>query len=122
MITLIKGAQPYLDCIMNEIDLDFLGCHVNSCFISLYTVTRHYGGREEGGWWYDWHSLEETRHVPYTDKRSYRRVVKALVEDLINSHGLGHGDIYSVNGGEAVDIYLEEVPGENQTKNRPRYE
>jgi len=24
-----------------------------TCFLSVYEVTRHFGGREEGGWWYD---------------------------------------------------------------------
>lgn len=29
-------------------------------YLNVYEITQHYGGREEGGWWFDYHKLLET--------------------------------------------------------------
>jgi hypothetical protein len=32
-------------------------------YVVTYEITRHYGGPEEGGWWYDWTSINEVARV-----------------------------------------------------------
>ena len=32
-------------------------------YLNAYSVSRHYGGSEEGGWWYDRGRLLESRHL-----------------------------------------------------------
>lgn len=32
-------------------------------YVVAYCIDRVFGGREEGGWWYDWQSVLETRQV-----------------------------------------------------------
>src|SRR5690606_24555927 len=32
---------------------------VDEFYIVLVRITRHFGGPEEGGWWYDWYNVEE---------------------------------------------------------------
>lgn len=36
-------------------------------YVNAYLVTRHFGGREEGGWWYNW--LRCVASVPVTATR-----------------------------------------------------
>ena len=32
-------------------------------YVVAYGISRHYGGPEEGGWWYDWHEVLEVHRV-----------------------------------------------------------
>lgn len=32
-------------------------------YIVVFSTTREYGGPEEGGWWYNWTSIEQTQKV-----------------------------------------------------------
>lgn len=83
-------------------------------FVSLYSITRHYGGPEEGGWWYNWYYREETAHVPKG---------KILAKTLRKWEGKykPEGNIYSVLGGIEYDAMIEKVPGQFETRHRPRY-
>ena len=40
-------------------------------YVTLYLITRHYGGLEEGGWWYNWHKNGASRHC--TQKKISQR-------------------------------------------------
>lgn len=81
--------------------------------VTIYEVTRHYGGPEEGGWWYNWY---EPVH-----SESYRSF--AQVEELRDEWmKRDEGDIYSVLGGRQHTVYAEETQYENATTERPHYE
>lgn len=85
--------------------------------VSAYSVTRHYGGAEEGGWWYNWYErLETSPRVPTRKLAHYERRFQAKYGHL------GHGNIYSVRGGEKIVVCLERVPGEMTSRHRPHYE
>lgn len=86
-------------------------------FLNVYYVTRHYGGAEEGGWWYDWHECVEVYPVRNAEKGL------ELKEWLFNEHKENkHGNISSVLGGQDVVVLLQKTPKESETKERPCYE
>ncbi len=88
------------------------------CVISLYYTTRHYGGPEEGGWWYNWDSLEAS--IPtYFSVDSVENIAKMLLDKHSSEIG---GDIYSVLGGVDGWIRIERISGSAESKERPRYE
>jgi hypothetical protein len=70
--------------------------------LGVYAVTRHYGGPEEGGWWFDW--MEHIESVPVKPEKA-ERIYKKLS---------------SLNPGN--EIINERYPFEYQTKARPHYE
>tara|TARA_Y100001970_G_scaffold184237_1_gene224092 strand:- start:157 stop:618 length:462 start_codon:yes stop_codon:yes gene_type:complete len=87
-------------------------------YISVYTITRHYGGPEEGGWWYNLCTLRETLPFAYS-KKSEDLLRKYLEEKWEDEHS---GDIYSVLGGSEMEILVEVSPGKHQDTEVPHYE
>jgi hypothetical protein len=79
---------------------------------SAYMLTRHYGGAEEGGWWYNNYHLIETKPSFMIGRIELER----------KHFDKNWGNIYSVLGGGKVCVYVEEEPGENETKVAPHYE
>ena len=86
-------------------------------YVSAYTVTRHYGGPEEGGWWFNWNELHCSS--PVTDPEAAHAEGHRFKELFGN---LEHGNIYSVLGGTELLITLDREPGEQESTERPRYE
>lgn len=86
-------------------------------FLNVYSITRHYGGAEEGGWWYNWYECIEV--FPVRDKEQGEQLKQWLFEQ---HKGKKRGDIYSVLGGTDVLVYLEDEPKKSETKERPYYE
>lgn len=88
-------------------------------YVGVVSVTRHYGGPEEGGWYYDWHQVEDIATCySFLDTlravKSFRRVYPTC------SRGRG-----SVIGGADTFIYMSrsiKLIENCQTKERPRYE
>ena len=85
-------------------------------FVNVYEVTRHYGGPEEGGWWYDWRHCVEV----YPVRESAAELMQEQLEDE-NSYRK-FGDISSVLGGQDVLVLIEDAPKETETTERPYYE
>ena len=87
-------------------------------FFNVYSVTRHYGGPEEGGWWYNWHALLET--LPFEeDAKSQEMLRDHLKKKYANEE---YGDISSVLGGQEIDILVEDRPGQSASTEVPHYE
>lgn len=85
-------------------------------YVNVYSVTRHYGGPEEGGWWYNWYSCIEV--FPVKNKRS-----DIVEEELEAEHAYKkYGNIYSVLGGRDIEVRVEAAPKESETKRAPHYE
>lgn len=86
-------------------------------YITAYAVTRHYGGPEEGGWWYDRFTPIETvrlrrlRNIGKIERRLWKR----------HNHII-EGDINSVLGGTDLYIMKEPTHREFTTRRAPRYE
>ncbi len=105
----LKANADRLDELADKLDEDKI------VYVSAYEVTRQYGGAEEGGWWYNWLDLVETT-------ASLRRDADEVVETLKARHQhRAVGDIYSVLGGVAIQVDIEDESGESQSKERPHY-
>jgi hypothetical protein len=85
--------------------------------IGVYVTTRHYGGPEEGGWWYnrDQHVISIPFHG-VTPRQEQLRLVRQVVDYL------NEGDIYSVLGGQRMFVALEWRDKQHETCCAPRYE
>jgi hypothetical protein len=102
------------------------GALKNGCVLPFYLVvegtSRHYGGPEEGGWWYDWHTVLEVRQA-FTlggALRQARLLREKYPQPRYNRYSCA-------NRGEEdtriVLCYGEDDPRwPNETKQRPRYE
>jgi hypothetical protein len=84
-------------------------------YVNVYSVTRHYGGPEEGGWYYNWMECIET----YPVKNINSQLIKEELEDEHNRKKFGN--IYSVLGGRDIEVYIEEAPKASETRERPYY-
>jgi hypothetical protein len=85
-------------------------------YVNVYSVTRHYGGPEEGGWWYNWSECIEV--FPTKNKNA-----ETIREELESENAYKKfGNIYSVLGGRDIEVRIEETPKESETKERPHYE
>ena len=86
-------------------------------WVTAYRVTRHYGGPEEGGWWYNVKAKLETVGPVWPDG------VDGVIKMLTNKYEpMKWGNIYSVNGGVDVVVLAEEVAGQFETKEHPHFE
>lgn len=83
--------------------------------VNVYCITRHYGGPEEGGWWYNLRICACS--VPAMDRNDVEAVKAFLRERFVDE-----GDINSVLGGEAYDIVAEYGAAESEDTKRPHYE
>jgi hypothetical protein len=89
-------------------------------YLTLYAVSRRFGGPEEGGWWYD-------DFRPVTTWRLRRTVNKRHLAKLMDLMLTRHGwrnehNRDSVLGGEDAIVRAEGTRHEYRTRSRPRYE
>ena len=82
-------------------------------FVSLYDVTRQYGGPEEGGWWYNWFS-----HVVSVPMLKDRRASEKWIERKTPRWARAWKSRWE-RGSWRI---RETRPGERATKHRPYYE
>jgi len=95
-------------------------------YITVYHVTRHYGGPEEGGWWYNWNKPVETGKIPKKFQGNTSRArnkVDQMVAKLKQDHEHEEwGNIYHMSDGLMVSVFTETNRREFETKVRPHYE
>lgn len=93
-------------------------------WLTVYEVTREFGGPEEGGWWYNLFTPVESVFLwwPVRCDRVawYEARVKARL--LARHADREFGDIYSVKGGVELAFYTEWDRWHYATKERPHYE
>ena len=111
-------------------------------YVSVYSTTQHYGGPEEGGWYYHWYSFIEARQYPTklqaravaAELRKLTREENRRRRDAVNRQ-LAKGanmDSFSMDDPEplwtheevdsALSVLVEATAGENKTTHRPHYE
>ena len=107
-------------------------------FINVHAVTRHYGGPEEGGWWYNMGEPVEARSIvvgpppqwvpPYHDGRypdmNCHDMERVLAEVAMLERRYEYavsGDIYSVLGGQAIEVSWDSEPGKPWPEEIPYY-
>lgn len=88
-------------------------------YLSIYITTRHFGGYEEGGWYYDCHRFLESHNIQNKNEEEIEQLEKELFAKYEEEED---GEISSVLGGAELTIFLEDVPMEHTTKNKPKYE
>lgn len=91
-------------------------------YVSEYSVTRHYGGPEEGGWWYSWYVHEKVHDERATEDDAVAKCLEMADE---HAKGLPKGwrDQGSVRpSGPDVVFMPERKIGEWATKEAPHYE
>ena len=88
----------------------------STTYVNAYAVTRHYGGPEEGGWWYNYY--QPLASVPCQVKDSQQHI------DRLKEHfkEVSEGDIYSVLGGVALEVYTEDEYAKAYPTEKPYYE
>lgn len=84
-------------------------------YVNVYSVTREYGGPEEGGWWYNALNCEHSEWVPIEEAEQTK---KDLREEF---KGAERGDIYSARGGVEIVILIEEKQAQSETRERPAW-
>jgi len=89
--------------------------------VSRYHITRHYGGPEEGGWYYDRRLHKDTikAGLDPQDARDLARELNAAQKATETGQGR-----FSVLGGTDVRYMAEEFPmqADNASEPAPRYE
>ena len=119
---------------------------VDHCFVSIYRVHQHYGGSEEGGWWYNRYKHEGSiRFANQTEAHAWivqaenlvrqrneeeapdRYITMASLPDCEEEGLADYGEGYIPTGwddGGRLIVVIDEVEGEmdNTNEPRPRYE
>jgi len=85
-------------------------------WVNVYTVTRAYGGREEGGWYYRRFDCEESHQVWFWDAEWLQLKLKRRFS------GLAWGDISPESVGQEVIVLIEQRRAAQQTVSTPPYE
>ena len=87
-------------------------------FVSKYLVSRHYGGPEEGGWWYDRWQFKCVMFEGSEERcEDYAASLRQETWPVDGTH-----DRFSVLGDEGDwVIATEDRPCELQSKERPYY-
>ncbi len=88
------------------------------CYISLYLTNRHYGGPEEGGWWYNTNHLYLTVPTIFNTD-AINKIVDNFIKDKVEEEL--YGDINSVLGGQDGSIIIEKVPGNFERSEHQTY-
>ena len=91
--------------------------HAPDTFVNVYEVTRHYGGPEEGGWWYNRGTpLASVPVLPGQDIATVEAALTAAYADQ------AQGSIYSMRGGCEISIMVEDHFAAPWPAERPHYE
>ncbi len=89
---------------------------ISPCYVTLYSVTREFGGYEEGGWYFDWY--EPIRSVRC---RNMDHAYK-MRDRLQAAQPKPRYPRYSVLGGADEIWRVERERGEHETLSAPYYE
>ncbi len=119
MINDIDDANEFMETVDVE-EYDYVYEDVPAeqiVYVNCYLIHRHYGGPEEGGWYYNSHRCREVIPV----QNQYAEQMKNIMQEKYEKNHK-HGNIYSVLGGTDVAVYIELEPKQSETTERPHYE
>lgn len=91
--------------------------------VSEYNVTRHYGGPEEGGWWYDRHEFVRVIMSTDDEEAAFARARALNAEARENKEqpdGKCYQGRFSVADPTDKVFYVDREPRENDNMNEPR--
>ncbi|WP_169089229.1 hypothetical protein [Paenibacillus sp. PL91] len=86
-------------------------------WVNVYTVTRGFGGRENGGWCYLKYECEHAKQVGIWE-------ADALRKNWETQYKISHkwGDLHSKIGGQDVVVLIEKRSAASQTRCKPLFE
>lgn len=105
-------------------------------YVQVVSTERLYGGREEGGWWYDWNTVHFSKR---TTKRIAKKMAKRLATEVCEDvsgpvslcisgleaqliqNGYKGRNRFSVLGGDDWEVMTCRTPS-HSTRRRPHYE
>jgi hypothetical protein len=106
-------------------------------FLCLYTISREFGGHEEGGWYYDWLTPVVCEYIGCVNLDD-GKLIEAYKQEMRDSHGAkfqGDPDVLIPNPDAKVPahwsasprcathvLYAEAVPFASVSHTRPHYE
>lgn len=114
-----------METIESSIDAEMARLRAGLWLVTLYSVTRHYGGPEEGGWYYDNYELveEEPSKGPMRwELAADLQVDLKEAEEQARREDRRPQGRFSVLGGADRVWCLERNRGEETDLRRPRYE
>ncbi len=90
-------------------------------YVNLYLTDRAFGGREEGGWWFD--TGEPVRSFPCATKRRAERI-RRMVERIAKCRNKAEDrrDPGSVLCDGWYAVHIEDKPAQAYPSERPHYE
>jgi hypothetical protein len=88
-------------------------------FVNAYAVTRHYGGREEGGWWFD--AGSPLASIPCLTNEQCDEAIQRL-RSIFEEEYEALRDRFSVIGEADLRISVEDVIATPWPTERPHYE
>lgn len=98
-------------------------------WVNAYRASRHYGGPEEGGWWYDWNTCIASMPVSTDGIDVHERcdLIKAWMKEALgwepDSYEHAHGGArFTANGHSDFVVHVESKRAADETKERPFYE
>lgn len=101
---------------VSDIQFELENALKSTMHVNVYAVTRHFGGPEEGGWWYDVGELVE-------DVETTLEEAEAVKAELAQKHAdVQDGDRHSACGGTDLQVEISEEPGRNWPEHTPHYE
>lgn len=86
-------------------------------WVNVYTVTRAFGGRENGGWYYLKYECIASKQVLIWEADTLQ---KNWERQYVASHKWG--DLFSKRGGQEVIVLVEKTRGARRTRSKPNYE
>ncbi|CAM4050874.1 hypothetical protein L1N85_24605 [Paenibacillus alkaliterrae] len=86
-------------------------------WVNVYTVTRAFGGRENGGWCYLNYECEHAKQVGIWEAETLRQYWE---KQYLVSHKWG--DLYSKSGGQDVVVLIEKRRAASRTRCKPQFE
>jgi len=88
-------------------------------YVNAYEVSRHYGGPEEGGWWFD--AGTPLASVPCVTDEAVDEA-KTHLQFLFGPAYEGNRDRHSVIGEENLEIFVEDTVATPFPAETPHYE
>ncbi|MXX33247.1 MAG: hypothetical protein F4107_10845 [Gemmatimonadetes bacterium] len=91
-------------------------------FVNEYETDRQYGGPEEGGWWYDTGRFVRCRGV-FKDRDAAAALRDRIQTDELPKRRKGlHSPSSMLSEGLWPVVLMEDHPGRDYPRERPRYE
>jgi hypothetical protein len=114
-LSVIQAAFPIIGKAGYHVDYSEGKTDTEPCYVNVYSMTREYGGPEEGGWWYDagsWIKTISAANVTHAE----------AIKDQLSKDYPRTGKRNSVLRGEDYDIRIEDHPGRDFPAERPFYQ